>query len=341
MEYKFKTDHIAALKIAPKGDTEKEIDAPSIVGAEYFNLDSEELPLKDDSFHIFGSQSLVECDAEYPDIQPSPFTAEEDQMKEACASDDVANLKAVYGLYLQGTRNTPKDWFAGCYNIALSYNNASVARFLVEAGIPFNIFHFIQALDQKEYTLMKLYLDHEFDINQQLAWDEPGPLQLTFDDEKLTRWFLSHGAEPNSTANWTKLHFPLPFGKTPFAIIKLLFESRASVKPGQPLHYAARRESEDCIQVLDFLWEKMSPMENKSLNEVWYEHNPHSFELQKWRSLDTPLHEAVTVGSIGMIGALRAKGADVEIRDSAEKTALERAQRLGRTEIFDYFRKLP
>ncbi|KAL9123548.1 MAG: hypothetical protein Q9217_007026 [Psora testacea] len=333
------THHVAALKIATKGATEKEAIAPSIVGADFFNLNSGEVPNGDEGFHISGSQLLVECDSDDSDIQPSPSTAEEDQMEEACSSDNVEKLKAVYGSYLQGAQNTPKDWFARCYNIALSNNNTSIALFLLKAGIPFNISHFIQALELREYTFMKLYLNHGFNINQQLAWDKPGPLMLTFDDEVLTRWFLSHGADPNSTCELDKTPLSIAIWKAPFAIIKLLFEFGASVKTGQLLHYAAQRENEDRVQVVDFLWEKMSSMVNNPLNEVMYKHNIHSFELQKWRGLGTPLHEAVTVGSVEMVEAFIAKGADPGIRDSRGETTLDRAQRLGQTGIVDYFSK--
>lgn len=107
---------------------------------------------------------------------------------------------------------------------------------------------------------------------------------------------------------------------------------------GQLLHHVARRKKPDCIAVLNLLWEIMGPAERRRIDELMYQDQPHSFGLQEWRSLGTPLHEAASADNLPMIEALIAKGADPNIRDSRGDTVIERADRMGHWAISDRLR---
>ncbi len=160
---------------------------------------------------------------------------------------------------------------------------------------------------------------------------------MAIKDRELTEWFLSHGADPNARCGSGLDLTPLSIAvcEAPFAIIMLLFDHGGSIEYGQLLHYAVRRDSNDRIEVLDFILTK-----GASVNDLMYQNHPGCFLHQERFGIGTPLHEAAEEGKLDVVQFLLARGASPLIRDARGKLAIERAKCHGHTAVVDHLRSL-
>ena len=157
--------------------------------------------------------------------------------------------------------------------------------------------------------------------------------RLAVQDGDLVAWFLSHGADPNAGCQLelTPLSYAIQFAT--FDVIKALFDYGGSVHTGQLVHYAVRRDQPDCLKVLAFLLDK-----GASINDVMYQDQINSYQLQEAFGLGTPLHEAAQHGKLDVIQFLLAKGADPNIPDSLGQTVVQRAEFYKHPEVADLIR---
>ena len=114
----------------------------------------------------------------------------------------------------------------------------------------------------------------------------------------------------------------------PFATIKLLFDHGGSIRHGQLLHYAVRRDHADRLEVLKFIINQGPP-----INNVMYQERLDCYDQLKYFGIGTPLHEAAQDGKLDMVKLLLAEGADPLIRDARGRLAIERARRAGRDAV--------
>ena len=116
--------------------------------------------------------------------------------------------------------------------------------------------------------------------------------------------------------------------EAPFAIIKLLFDHGGSIKHGQLLHYAVRRNHPDRLEVLRFIINKGPP-----INNVMYQDRLDCYDQFKYFGIGTPLHEAAEEGKLDMVELLIAEGADPLVRDASGELAIKRARRAGHNAV--------
>lgn len=143
------------------------------------------------------------------------------------------------------------------------------------------------------------------------------------DDEDLSRWFLTRGADPNATAGVLDIT-PLSVAVeiAPRSIIELLFQYGGTTERGQLLHHAAMREGPDHVEVLDLLFAKGLT----DVNGLLYGNHPDSFQLMSNVGLGTPLHVAAEKGMQDTVQYLLDKGADLLIRDTRARLAIDCAR---------------
>lgn len=151
------------------------------------------------------------------------------------------------------------------------------------------------------------------------------PVHLTasssvLDDEDLTRWFLTRGANPNATAGVLDIT-PLSVAVeiAPLSMIELLFQYGGTTERGQLLHHAAMREGPDHVEVLDFLFARGVT----DVSGLLYGNHPDSFQLMSNVGLGTPLHVAAEKGMLGTVQYLLDKGADIQMRDTRGRLAID------------------
>lgn len=157
----------------------------------------------------------------------------------------------------------------------------------------------------------------------------------SFDDEKLCKWLLEHGADPNAQSVLDITPLSVAVQEASFSIIKLLFEYGGSIEHGQLLHYAIRRVRADYLEVLVFILDK-----GPHVNQVMYENRPACYELQKPFGIGTPLHEAADMGRLDVVDVLLARGADPNIKDARGELAIERAERNNKVAVVERLRSL-
>ena len=153
---------------------------------------------------------------------------------------------------------------------------------------------------------------------------------LVLNDAKLTSWFLARGADPNAECGLDLTPLSVAVCNAPFEIIQLLFDHGGSIKHGQLLHYAVRRDSIDRLQVLQFIIDKGPP-----INHVMYQDRLDCYDQLMFFGIGTPLHEAAEQGKLDMVELLLARGADPLIRDARRKLAIDRARRAGQDAVVE------
>lgn len=146
---------------------------------------------------------------------------------------------------------------------------------------------------------------------------------------------LDHGADPNAECGLDLTPLSVAVSEAPFAIIKLLFDHGGSIRHGQLLHYAVRRNSSDRLEVLQFIIDK-----GPRINNVMYQNRLDCYDQLKYFGIGTPLHEAAEEGKLDMVKLLLARGADPLITDARGKLAIERARSAGQSAVVEQLRPL-
>lgn len=290
-------------------------------------------------FDFTQNQPFEVCDPDDTPYQPRPCRAEIVQMEEACASGDMAAVQAVFRsewVEKPADDRIDKDQFASSFKVAIKNDHLAAASFLISVGVMMDLAHFKCALELKAYPFLQLFLEHGFDINEQLSWSEPGPLTAAFHDIELTKWCLARGADPNAECMLDKTPLSIAVAEASFHIIQLLFDHGGSANHGQLLHYAARRVLPDRLRVLDFVLEEVSLHKGPSINDIMYQDRPYCYGLQECIGIGTPLHEAASLGKLDMVEALVARGADPCILNSKGGLVIELARWYGHREVVEY-----
>jgi ankyrin repeat protein len=100
--------------------------------------------------------------------------------------------------------------------------------------------------------------------------------------------------------------------------IQMLFRRGGNITYGQLLHNAVLREGPDALLLVDLLLRK-----GASINEIQYQNHPRAFAEQSAFALGTPLHYAVKLAREDLVVFLINHGAELSIRDTRGRTALD------------------
>jgi ankyrin repeat protein len=157
------------------------------------------------------------------------------------------------------------------------------------------------------------------------------------ENSTVTSWLLAHGASPNKTCELDKTPLGIALQYAPMETILKLFEYGGSIKYGQPLHAAVRRELPDYLAVLQLVLDKVPP---ETINHVEFESDLESYYWQRMFGLGTPLQAAAEQGKVDVARILIERGAHPLIRNTRGKIPLERAERVGHSAMVDYLKPL-
>lgn len=152
--------------------------------------------------------------------------------------------------------------------------------------------------------------------------------RLVLDDEKLTRWFLAHGADPNAACDYGYTPLGIGCSYAPLHIIQLLIAHGGDVRQTDALHGAASGGRPGRVEVLAYLLDCGAPID--AIDREHHKLGFHSFSA--W-GLGTALHCAAQKGHLDEAALLLERGANRDIKDTRGRTALELAQKYGHEEV--------
>jgi ankyrin repeat protein len=110
----------------------------------------------------------------------------------------------------------------------------------------------------------------------------------------------------------------------------------AAAARGNLLHWAARRRTDDSVEVLRLILDRGQ----FDLNGIEGVHSPVWFEGFRLAGLGTPLHVAAKGGNVEMVKELLRRGSDASIRDTLGRTAVEVAEQEGHMSVVQAMRQL-
>ncbi|KAI4266573.1 MAG: hypothetical protein L6R35_006931 [Caloplaca aegaea] len=251
------------------------------------------------------------------------------QISRLQAASGVGDIATVQQILESWEGN--KDCFGIALQPSLEGGHIAVALCLLERGVVVNSGDFWLAMQHRSYPFLDLYLRYGYDINDTKGVWQPSPLADTYDDEKMLRWFLDHGADPNAEKiiNGGKMG-ETPLSKAmwcaPFTAIKLLLKYGGldSIMYGSLIWYAVSRKLPDRLQVLEYLLEKGAASD---LNKLMFHNRPEPARQADWVvGRGTPLHASAQDGDLDVTRLFISWGADPLIRDSKGRLAIDEAR---------------
>ncbi|KZF20702.1 ankyrin repeat protein [Xylona heveae TC161] len=251
-------------------------------------------------------------------------------LADASAAGDLDTVRNILQSYIkcQSPEDSRLQEFWPVLLTALSYDRAEIVSYLLDAGIPLSSLHIQQAVRTKSADIFEVFLRHGWDINAPFSETQPSALAFIVEDWELTNWFLDHGADPNAACRLDLTPMSFAIQTAPLRTIHLLFDRGGDIGKGQLIHHAVERNDGYAVEVIQLLLQK-----GAVLNARMYENHPPSWNLQFFKGLGTALHRAAELGKSDVVSFLLQQGADISVRDSKGRTALDCARRYNRTNV--------
>ncbi|KAL9016995.1 MAG: hypothetical protein Q9185_005644 [Variospora sp. 1 TL-2023] len=213
------------------------------------------------------------------------------QISRLQAASGVGDIATVQKILESWEGN--KDCCGIALQPSLEGGHIAVASCLLKHGVVVNSGDFWLAMQHRSYAFLDLYLRYGYDINDTKGVWQPSPLADTYDDEKMLRWFLDHGADPNAEKVYQ-------WGRT-----------RLDHLP-------------DRLQVLAYVLEKGAASD---LNKLMFHNRPEPARQADWVvGRGTPLHASAHDGDLDVTRLFISWGADPLIRDSKGRLAIDEAR---------------
>ncbi|KGO42211.1 hypothetical protein PEX1_025730 [Penicillium expansum] len=217
---------------------------------------------------------------------------------------------------------------SGVMTQAIKLGRTCFVKELLRHEVPLFPIYISEAINAKENAkdILESLLENGWDINQPMGAMHPPILSDALDDLEMTTWLLDHGADPNRRCNidFTPLSYAIEHASLP--IVNLLLNRGGDVTKGQVLHHAVARES-DAVEVLKLLIAQGAP-----INGIMYRDHQPSWDMYLFMG-ETPLHKAVFLRKVDVIHYLLGEGAELNVKDVRNRTALQCADEDIRREI--------
>ncbi|KAL8802713.1 MAG: hypothetical protein Q9200_006486 [Gallowayella weberi] len=235
------------------------------------------------------------------------------RLEQTSAYDDLVRIE---GIIRRHDRDQPNHYLQTNHemNEMRAYlQHLLVAAFMFENGALSLDGLFTRAMETKSYPHFDFCLCYGLDINGDDIVSQSKPLSMVLDDERLTLWFLDHGADPNADKKG-ETALSVSMWRTPLKTIELLFERGGpdSIRKGSLLWYAVNRRLPDYMEMLNYLLFTKGAIAD--LNAVmWHDRPDLAREADWFIGRGTPLHEAAGAGRLDVVKFLVSLGADPRI----------------------------
>lgn len=125
--------------------------------------------------------------------------------------------------------------------------------------------------------------------------------------ESLVKWFLEHGADPNSHGSKNECPLDTAASGCHLGSVKLLLEYGAKLDDSNALHAVAgsREDDSPCLEMMAFLLDH-----GADINALEHQGNPEYKERRKGQAFGTALHRAAQKGKKERVRFLLERGAD-------------------------------
>lgn len=125
--------------------------------------------------------------------------------------------------------------------------------------------------------------------------------------ESLVKWFLEHGADPNSHGSKNECPLDTAASGCHLGSVKLLLEYGAKLNDSNALHAVAgsREDDSPCLEMMAFLLDH-----GADINALEHQGNPEYKERRKGQAFSTALHRAAQKGKKERVRFLLERGAD-------------------------------
>ena len=229
-----------------------------------------------------------------PRVGPKP--AGLDQLKQASVDGDIETPRAVFKASWIDKSADERPFLCSyndCLRIARENGNLNIASYLLDHGLKIPVVPVVEAVKASQRGFVKLFLDHEYDINTPIDQATPSPLMYVlnrivrfeanffshaFRDHDLVAWLLERGADPNAGCEFDLTPMSYAVKSAPLHTIKLLFKNGASAYRGQVLHHSVVRNGPDRPEVVQLVLQKIKEAtDHKSkdiINHVMYQEHP-------------------------------------------------------------------
>ncbi|KAJ6028644.1 hypothetical protein N7540_004220 [Penicillium herquei] len=153
----------------------------------------------------------------------------------------------------------------------------------------------------------------------------------------LIRWLLDKGADLNQRCQeyMDRTTLSVAIEEAPWSIIELLLNHGGSLQAGQLMHYAALRQLDDRLDVIQFLIDR-----GLEVNMITYQDCGDEYYFNLYSGIGSPLHYAAGRGLLDSVKLLVQNGATPRIKDPIGKTPADWAKNSGHTTIFDFLQPL-
>ncbi|KAJ5726497.1 uncharacterized protein N7483_007854 [Penicillium malachiteum] len=265
--------------------------------------------------------------SEYPQLPTRTPAPTLEVLHASCAGGDIQKFRDILKKQCSSSKEFDICDFYAIMIEAIKRDQVQFIKELLDLGLPMDPLYALTAIHAKGKGALKVLLENGWNINQPMSELKPPVLGYAIADEEMVAWLLDHGADPNRQCVIDLTPLSLAVESAPISVIQLMLSRGGDFRKGQLLHHAIERHS-DSIAVLSILVGK-----GAAINTTMYEDHYPSRALFSFMGLGAPLHKAVELGKADVVRYLVSEGANLNIKDTKGRTALEYARMLNQREV--------
>ncbi|KAM0802720.1 ankyrin repeat-containing domain protein [Usnea florida] len=247
-----------------------------------------------------------------------------DQSDSIATSGDVKHLDAILKRWQShvAPSEIPFDELRQVLYSAISANQVAVVSLLLNRGAKVEEdIGDAARLANASTDMYRVFLDHGWDINSRDVRGRPF-VQTVLDDRPLLEFLISNNADLNARGlRWDTTALDLAAATKPLSTVKFLLSHGATIAGANPLHEAASSSTEeDRREIMKFFLDDCR-VDINAISQYGHRMNKRDGDEN-----GTPLQAAIRSGNRDRIRLLLERGADLDVRNERQQTALEYAR---------------
>ncbi|KAI0204434.1 hypothetical protein F4808DRAFT_474949 [Astrocystis sublimbata] len=179
-----------------------------------------------------------------PGIQYYPNHSRMRELNKACSDNVILRFKLILSEWIEMTEPSPPrgppEYPLGTIEPTLYHairlDRPEFVAYLLDQGVKMSRLALWEAVSHHcTVAMWQVFIEHgSLDINAPIEAPGLPPLGYFLQDEKMTKWLLAHGADPNAQSRQGLTPFLKAVGHAPLSMVKLLHEAGADPSNGVP-----------------------------------------------------------------------------------------------------------